>query len=506
MPRSWTRPLLLAVAGIALLQSSYILALPPFRGADEFDHAFRASGVADGQVRLDEPAIDGRGEVVYVPAALVEAAAPQCKALPYSQPANCRSGAERSDGRVAVATAAGSYHPAYYWTVGTAGAAFEATTSLYAMRIASGLLCLGLVVIGLLGLASGRRDALVWLGALAGLTPTFAYSSIVVAPNGIEMAAGFAAWGMVLSLFAAPSRIPRRLESWFIALATLACVVLVTVRTLGPVWLLLIVLCVSALVGPREVLARIRARPVAFALAIGATGLAALAGLAWSMSSGLASGSAPASDIVSDKGPIVAFRWPLWTLQAIASAPLKDDSAPAVVYALVLVVVMGVVGAGIRRGSRRARFAVLLACLLALAVPTGLVLATYQSQGGVWQGRYALPFLCGLPVLAAWCAPAGLASSVGSTARRWWLIGGVVCLAAAHAMTSVSLQASELQRAASAEDDTWLRLPLVVTAGLAVLGVLVAGLAMSRIPRTGPPPAGDTVGQLAGRGLRDAGA
>ena len=34
--------------GTLLLQSAWILTLPPFRGTDEFDHAFRAAQVAGG--------------------------------------------------------------------------------------------------------------------------------------------------------------------------------------------------------------------------------------------------------------------------------------------------------------------------------------------------------------------------------------------------------------------------------------------------------------------------
>src|SRR4051812_17846045 len=42
----------LVLLATLLAQAAWILAVPPFRGMDEFDHAFRAAGVASGQWRL----------------------------------------------------------------------------------------------------------------------------------------------------------------------------------------------------------------------------------------------------------------------------------------------------------------------------------------------------------------------------------------------------------------------------------------------------------------------
>jgi hypothetical protein len=39
---AWRLPALL-VLGALVMQAAWILALPPFRGADEFDHAYRAT-------------------------------------------------------------------------------------------------------------------------------------------------------------------------------------------------------------------------------------------------------------------------------------------------------------------------------------------------------------------------------------------------------------------------------------------------------------------------------
>jgi hypothetical protein len=42
---------LLVLVGFLLAQAVWILTVPPFRGIDEFDHSFRAAGVASGPWR-----------------------------------------------------------------------------------------------------------------------------------------------------------------------------------------------------------------------------------------------------------------------------------------------------------------------------------------------------------------------------------------------------------------------------------------------------------------------
>ena len=125
-----------------LLQAAWILTVPPFRGIDEFDHAFRAAAVARGEWVAGEAAEDGRGQLVTVPRSLVEAAHGQCVALSYTGPDNCSPVESVSDGNVTVASAAASYHPAFYWVIGTAALPFDGAASLYAMRIATALLSL----------------------------------------------------------------------------------------------------------------------------------------------------------------------------------------------------------------------------------------------------------------------------------------------------------------------------------------------------------------------------
>ena len=108
-----------------LAQAAWILAVPPFRGMDEFDHAFRASGVASGQWRLhDRPrvaAASGRR-----PGRAGGRRPGQCEALPYIDPETCDGdGPGDEPGTVRATTSAANYEPVYYWVVGTAGEPFS---------------------------------------------------------------------------------------------------------------------------------------------------------------------------------------------------------------------------------------------------------------------------------------------------------------------------------------------------------------------------------------------
>ena len=96
----------LVFLGALLMQAAWIVAVPPFRGSDEFDHAYRAASVADGDWMPTTPAPDGRGDLVAVSPALVAAAQPVCLTYEYVGPDNCYPVSEQSDGKVLIATAA----------------------------------------------------------------------------------------------------------------------------------------------------------------------------------------------------------------------------------------------------------------------------------------------------------------------------------------------------------------------------------------------------------------
>src|SRR5689334_13456598 len=119
-------PVFALVLGCLLMQFAWVIALPPFRGTDEFDHAYRAAEVAGGEWLSDRPMAEhGRGHLVAVPRSIVTAAHPICASYAYTGVDNCTPVRTLDDGRVLVASAASAYNPLFYWVVGIAAKPFE---------------------------------------------------------------------------------------------------------------------------------------------------------------------------------------------------------------------------------------------------------------------------------------------------------------------------------------------------------------------------------------------
>ncbi|MDP2775643.1 MAG: DUF2142 domain-containing protein, partial [Nocardioides sp.] len=231
------------ISGIMLLQVAWMITVPPFRGIDEIDHAYRAAAVAGGDWVAGDWASDGRGWLVEVPPSLVDAAKPQCGELKYYGPDNCEPVATTGDGDVLIASAAAAYHPAFYWVIGTAASPFEGTAALYAMRIAAALLCL--LFLGLAVWAIGRFPTR-WPTAalLLAMTPVLVYSTTVAAPNGLEMSVGLSLWASLLAFARDDGRVAdRRL----LVIAIASAVILGTLRLTGPLFILLILASVALL-------------------------------------------------------------------------------------------------------------------------------------------------------------------------------------------------------------------------------------------------------------------
>lgn len=387
------------LVGFGLMQVAWMAALPPFRGADEVDHVFRASAVAHGEW-VSEPtdATIGTGAVVSVSTAIVEAARPACERLGYKAADDCGPPAPDTD-RVDVPTASGRYNPTYYALVGYPSTVRDGTAAVVLMRVISAGMCLALLAFGLVRLAAWggpRRLLAVGIGA----APTVVYSATVVAPNGLEMMAALGFWIALAGL--AHDHEPRR-ENGHVVLGVVAGALLVTLRSMGPFWALAI-LSVSLLAWP-GLFPRLRnlVRKPQGKVAVAVGLVAGVASLTWILvQRSLVVGLEPEGGTVS-----ITFRFlrtlqelPVWVLQAIAAFPFRNQPAPLVVYPCYLIVVGCLLVVGLRSADRRLRLAVLATVAVSLTVPLVITFATIDVFGTAWQGRYGLPLLLGAAVLA----------------------------------------------------------------------------------------------------------
>ena len=459
---------ILFVVGFLLLQAAWVLTVPPFRGSDEFDHVYRAAGVASGQWVLSENADNGRGQLVEVSRDLADAASAQCASLTYTGHDNCYPAADAGDGRVLVATGAGSYHPLFYLVVGAAAAPFDGTTALYVMRATTALLCL--VLLGAAAWAAHRRGSWGRAGVVLALTPVVGYTSVVVAPNGLEISAGLALWTALLALGDDDAPVPERGLFW---LAVVAASVLTTLRLLGPVFVLLVVGSVALLCGER-LWRRARAAPRRTLAGVAVVGLATLGSAGWILSGGQLETSSETGDNLTTWGPGSVV---LWALQSIAAFPFRDQPGPLLVYPVVGGLALALWVAALVRARRRDVGVLVVVLTVTLLLPAVITALTIAAQGNIWQGRYGLPYGVGFVLVAAWVVAR---RRPDRPPPRRVLVPAALAWTAVTAACLLKVRHLEAGRAVSVTDPGWwVPWPVVVVA-LVVVG---AGLQLLWVVR-----------------------
>jgi hypothetical protein len=390
------------VSGLAVLMVTWIFVMPPAGGLDEFAHIFRAASVAHGQW---SPVVgpSGAADGVVVPADVAAAARPQCHLLNYTTDADCVGTAR--DGSVVLSDSAARYHPAFYAVVGVAARPFHGTAALYVMRLATAALVLLFVALALAALGTWARSRTAYLGPIVAATPMLVYSSSIVAPNGPEMTAALAFWTSTIGLLVADVAHRRRL----LVIAAVSGVALATFRSLGPVWCLCIAAAVVIAVRARPGRTRELLRHPGALVAAAVVALSAIQNAAWVVHMG----TLPIADAVSSGGGSTAtslghrmtealLAVPVWLLQTIGAFPVRNPAHPAV-YVCYLVLFVVLMTAALRSGDRRLRWGIGAVVVVALLIPVVVTVRTYDALSGIdWQGRYELPLLIGLVVLAAY--------------------------------------------------------------------------------------------------------
>lgn len=393
---AWRPGIRWVAAGMLLLQLTWVFAVRPFGGTDEFDHTYRAAAAARGQWFVaPADATRGTGAWLDVPNDIVRAAQPQCEALPYTHTEDC-VGTPHGDDMTRIASGAGRYHPLFYALIGTPALPFHGVAAFYVMRLATVLLSW---LMFCLALAASRRWARTpWPMAsiVIASPPVLVFSLSIVAPNGVELMAGLALWMAMLGLFKDPTRHDR----FLIIAAGISGTVLTTVRSLGPMWCLLIPLV--ALVATRPSIADLKVllNRTSSRFVAGIVFVATVLSTVWILVMHTFNIGQEVQDHISTahRLRLVGHMEVLWVFQTIAAFPFRDQQTKTPVYACYLALFIGALYLGIRFANKQLRTAIWLALFVAVAFPTisGLNPNTYP---GLWQGRYGLPFGVGIVIL-----------------------------------------------------------------------------------------------------------
>lgn len=407
---SWWVTFVLLVA----LGGAWALASPPTGVPDERDHAINAAAVARGQLVGDAltPAqkaalAPGRGNKsayrsVDVPE-IYRDANTECFAFAENATAACFH-FDGPDRIAKVITPVTWYPPAFYAFVGTVARPFDpGPDGLYVMRLASAVLMAALLASAVASLRRFATPRVRMLGFLTALTPMALFLGGSVNPSGIEIVAGLAVWasGVVLVREAVGARaVDGRVALRFV----LAAAVLALSRQDAPFWLLLILGTLSVVAGIAGLRVLWQSRTLRFgAIAVGACTLATAV---WVFSVGTFSSEhnvfLPRN--LSDSATLRQSigRSFTWYREMIGWFGWLDAPSPALTVVLWTLVLGGIVVLAVALGQPRWAMAAVAVVVATFALP--IVLEFIQSQGvgaGHWQGRYALPFAVGAPLLAA---------------------------------------------------------------------------------------------------------
>ncbi|MFE5579807.1 DUF2142 domain-containing protein [Kitasatospora sp. NPDC056531] len=390
-----------------LLGASWSLTTPTGASPDESAHLIRAAAVARGQV-------DGREVMVpHVVAGIeghfaeTEVMLPRmykdlkdvnaCYVFQPEVSASCAPKLKDAPGTAPVTTAAGRYHPAYYFAVGWPSLLVGGETALHLMRLVSAAICAALVASAVVSAAEWRRRDFTLLGVITAATPMALFMFGMVNPSGPEIAAGILVWSAGLPALISPDPylLNRRL-----ARLGIGALVLISIRPLGLIWFsaaLFFALLLQRKGALREVLRR------------KATWL-------WGLVAAAAAGSAyawtanhPDNSLIntpSSLTPVVAARSTFdnsldYIKQMVGYFGWLDAPPPAATLLVWSGVVLALVLFAFCFAKVRDVLAIVGTMAGIIVIPIAAQAMQARSLGMIWQGRYLLPFAVGLPIVCA---------------------------------------------------------------------------------------------------------
>jgi hypothetical protein len=387
-------------AGFALLLVAWAFADPPGASPDEPAHYIKAVAAGHGDLRgVADPSAAVPGATpaqaawlrtvtrdFTIPGPLVPAQF-ACEGLHPDVTARCHlAPAPQAQQPTRLPSYVGDYPPTLYVGAGVLmRAAGDAVTALLVGRLASAAVVLVLLGLAAALLASRRRPHA--LAALAvAVTPMVVFLGSSLNPNGGEIAAAICFTAGCLRLSRAEPSPP-----WVWLVTGVVAALLAASRTLGPVWVGMILLVALVLLGPRAAFARIRAGGGWAAIAALATAAGLAAALGWDVLTHghtAAATTSIGSRLTADLKLLPGVVLP----EQIGVFGFLDVELPRAVYwaweaaaGLLLVVALAV-------ASVRERVALVLAAVLAVAVTLAVAVLLIDPTGFPTQGRYTLPF------------------------------------------------------------------------------------------------------------------
>ena len=392
----------------------WALASPPTAGPDERDHAVNANAVVRGQLVGDRPSAaqlrtlaetpwqESAFRSVDVPA-IYGVRSLQCFAFNREVTAACLR-FEGSDRVAPVLTPVSWYPPAYYAVVGAVSRPFPAgETAMYVMRFTGVAVMAALLASAVASLRRAAAARVRLVALLVGLTPMALFLGASVNPSGVEIAAGLALWasGVVL---VREVRDGGGIDGPVALRVGIAATVLTLSRHDGPFWLGAILVTLALVAGRSAVWTLVRSRRLRIWAVVVA--MCTAAQLAWVFVVGTLDDEhslfRPEHFSASDSIRIAVGRSSHWYHEMVGWFGWLDTPSPMLTVVLWSFAIGGLLLLAVALGQRRWFVAALVVLGVTALLPVLLeYLALMDIVAGRWQGRYALPFVVGVPLLAA---------------------------------------------------------------------------------------------------------
>jgi hypothetical protein len=389
-----------------LLVSAWVFSNPPGYGPDEPAHYIKALGAGRGEFFGGEGGypegpgfgpdqlrwINQAARAIDVPAGLAPDGLPCSPSLDAGVSAGCLK-TRLPPPAGARDTYVGTYQPFLYVLPGVfARVATNAPQGILLARVAGALTCLVLLAAAAALLWSPGEGGLPLVGLVVATTPMVLFLASAVSANGPEICAGICLVAAVLRLSRPGGPSPF---AW--SAAALAGAVLALSRSLGPGFVLLIGAIAVGLLGPRRVW-RVAREGGRWAAGSAAVVLAAMAaGVGWEVT------HQPHPPVDAIDGAVVsqAARDTVGYIlrQQIGVFGWNEVRLPPQARTWWVACLLGVLVLAVVVARWRGRL-VLAATLAAAMVVSVAVYITVLRTGFPMQGRYVLPFVVAVPLLA----------------------------------------------------------------------------------------------------------
>jgi hypothetical protein len=392
-----------ALVAFFLMTVGWAIGLPVNGTYDENQHLLRAYAAASGQLYATPVLTDGYdGAVFDIPRSLLPAH-PSCTWKDLA-PASCQAPTSHDSATQRTATTAGRYNPLYYLPVGLPMVISPNYAGIIGGRLVSGLMSALLLAAAVVTAVRLRSRLLVGAVVLVA-TPMALDLAGSINPNGLEISSGVLLWTALLGLGRAPdgvldSRATRRL----LVLAAVSAGLLLSIRTLGPLFVALIVAGALLLARRGRIRQVLRRRDFRWLLV--GVGAVAVYAAAWTLFSGILStdvtpGHANTMGLGSAVRYIVGTRLTFWINQLVGQFSYGETTVPSW-FVISWYVLVGALVVPVAAMARRRQALVLIGIAAgSLLILTAFELKYLHTLGWSQHSRYVMPFGVGLLLAAA---------------------------------------------------------------------------------------------------------